>query len=333
MPLSPIANDASVLYTLRRFTRYMGSTFADKKDFMAVLDMLTTIDCKASGGTALTVINGGLNDCLFASQMLKLCPGLTIHGFEVARGNADSCRIALSAYRGARVHNQGMSRGRGTAHLIFDCASDKSCSNSSQGGAMTGIVLGELQKQQKQSSGTEVPTVGLLQFAEQQQLQRAHFTLIDTEGHEPEVLRGMHLRRALGPATFGAIQFEISGFWIDPARRAWRSNSSQLAAAWFTQANHLDRAGYRLFMIGGTSRCKVTSHDHYSCRGKATYLPVTPGFFEQLGPIYERHSKGRLFQGGQTRVGFPPTFNVLAMHTRHADPAIQVFVQSRVMSL
>merc|ERR1719210_1691102 len=69
------------------------------------------------------------------------------------------------------------------------------------------------------------------------------FVLIDVEGHEPNVIKGMNLDLEENRRTFPVFQFELGGTWADSRRD--KDQWDQYATA-----KHLRSWGYQLFLLG-----------------------------------------------------------------------------------
>ena len=331
-PAQMVPDDTAM--AVAHFARKLKTTFADKRDFLASLDMLAAMSQAGRCTSELTLIVGGLNNCLFAAKFLEACPQMTLHGFEIQKHHIESCRHRLKSWAHAHVHNEGMSEAEGTASIVADCASRidvmagrKACKRDTEGAAeMASITLKA--NSSRLGSGASVKTIGLRAFLAREHVRRVDFSIIDTEGHEESVIQGMQLLSAASAQVFGIFQYELSAMWTDRdgLRDAWTGNTSQLVLAWRLQALKLERVGYSLYIVGArTNGCKLTTHDGYACRGKAVYMHVHADFFSAIANAYEALSREATF----VRNRYSPSFNVVAVHGQYADPTLSAFVEAR----
>ena len=208
------------------------STFADKKDFLAVRHMLQTLSGVSDADGSLcrrnfTVVMGGLNDGQLARVMLKACPQMTLHGFEILPTQFRRCAARLKAWPFTSVHNAGLSERSGTQ--LVTAAPNGASEMTRLGGTVAAHGGGDAES---------VRTVALDDFARDQHLGRVDFAAIDTEGHDASVLRGMRLDLPRGRRTFPVVQYEIGGLWTGEYDLS-RQNASKLAELWAGAAAEL----------------------------------------------------------------------------------------------
>lgn len=73
--------------------------------------------------------------------------------------------------------------------------------------------------------------------------EKVDYIVIDVEGHEVEVIKGMNLKE--NSHLFPIIQVELGGTWIDPRRSSVRMSQSEFVA-------YLEEIGYQIFLMGET---------------------------------------------------------------------------------
>ena len=119
------------------------------------------------------------------------------------------------------------------------------------------------------------------------------FVLIDTEGYEPKVIRGMGLERMENRKRFPCFQYELGGTWAREDNRHLRDKWGQLETA-----QYLESIGYKLFLVGADD-----------------WLPITSDFFREFNPITEDEGFGPFIQG-----------NALALHPEFTYPPLRDFI-------
>jgi len=142
-------------------------------------------------------------------------------------------------------------------------------------------------------SGESASVVALHEWCAEKGIERTEYVIIDVEGHEPKVLRGMRLDHDSNQRRFPVLQFELGGTWgpRDPRHGGEDEWTQQVAA------QHLADHGYMLFLIG-----------------KSYWFPVTPEFFAP-GPHSHSEGSGPFIQG-----------NLLCVHHKYSRPALREVV-------
>lgn len=271
-------------------TRY-GPNKADLAALTELFKNLSSLVCSQ----CLTVVTGGVNQGAAISPMLEACPAANIHGFDVQRSvfsKKGSLRRLAHRYPNLHLHRIGMGATSGSQYNI-----------SRPGTAQEGTGLFDVPKDQRsildgrarvRHIGT-VSTVRLDDFARGLvRPGRVFYTLLDAEGFEPLVMRGMSLDTVGGQRMFGAIQWEAGQAWADARRPVGTFDR-------FEQLQALESYGYENYLIGSTSK------------GEAEYLPIRPGCFD-----------ARLsdWSGGVSP-------NVLSVHSRFANAHLKRFIHQR----
>ena len=137
----------------------------------------------------------------------------------------------------------------------------------------------------------------VLPHCAEENLERISYVLIDVEGKEPNVIRGMKLESKRH--VFPIFQFELGGTWTDS-----RHDENQWGQ--YGVAMYLKALGYKLFMIGA------------SLRGGEIpiLLQVEPEFFRIFS------FRPEVDVGG----------NLLSVHPDLVDPGLWQYLQSFVGS-
>ena len=117
------------------------------------------------------------------------------------------------------------------------------------------------------------------------------YVVIDVEGYEPKVLRGMHLEQPANQKLFPHIQYELGGTWgaRDP-RHGGVHEWSQYDAA-----KYMEQSGYLLFLIGEDG-----------------WMPVNADFFDDVTPGFGHHMHDEGF-------GIFVQGNLLCLHSQYAS--------------
>ncbi|KAL7508666.1 hypothetical protein ACHAXN_005742 [Cyclotella atomus] len=207
--------------------------FGDKQDHVRIHDVTTWRKneglCKAS----TKILVGGLNEGQFATTLLDICPSATLHGVEVQPDVFEKVKSTLARYPNAAAHNQGWSDSSGELFIA--------------GKGQTAQLV-DAEKARK-SGTTQMVKVGtILKFARDLGIDQAIYTLIDTEGHEPAVIKGMALEDKANRQLFPVFQFEVGSGWDQFSKLHWNQHQTAI---------HLERLGYELYLIGEAYYWKV----------------------------------------------------------------------------
>jgi FkbM family methyltransferase len=230
------------------------------------------------------VLVGGTNDGADVVQILETCPNISFSGFEIQESFFHMARTKIQQYANAKMYNLGWDEQRSTGVRIGG------------DGETAGLYDPQGQHGFSMQEETTVQTVVLAEWTNQQSIDYVLYLLIDTEGYEPKVIRGMHLERKENQRKFPLFQFELGGTWGEGDNRHSGFNETWTL---HIAAQKLDQWGYSLFLIG-----------------RADWLTVTPDFFDpstrpqdkanqadQQPLVFEDEGYGMFVQG-----------NLLAMH-------------------
>jgi hypothetical protein len=164
---------------------------------------------------------------------------ITIHGFEILKSSQQASSALVAHYPNVHIH-----------HLAW--------------GEASGML-------------PEAATVSMAEWADENHVTLSLYTLIDVEGHEPRVLRGMKLHDLSNQRRFPIVQYELGGTWAERDKRHFSGNETE-----WTQkqaAEHMRSNGYELFIIGTNN-----------------WMRVDPEFFEE-GDHSLDEGRGRFVQG------------------------------------
>ena len=168
---------------------------------------------------------GGLNEGQFAEQILDACPNATLHGAEIQPGFFERVKTVLAKFPNARAHNQGWSDKPGDLYIV---------------GAGQTAHLSDTVPESTGAQKVHVDT--LLRFAAGLMVNKqVSYTQIDTEGHEPLIIKGMALEQEAHQILFPVFQFEVGSGWDQFSKARWNQHAT---------AVHLEQAGYELYLIG-----------------------------------------------------------------------------------
>lgn len=252
--------------------------FGNKEDFTVARRLVQLLP-----GPAPTILVCGAHHGESMSNILQVCDRATIHGFEIQQ---QAFVLASQAFRGrdnVSVHHLGLSDHVGTMPVTGS-------------GETAGVYVPEGRWAHEAQQGT-VNVAPVSHFLETQGIDKVDYFVIDVEGHEQEVIKGMRLET--NAPKFPVFQYELGGTWADSRRTGpWTQ---------FTMAFYLELLGYDLYLMG-------TVH------GNAVLLRVGPEFFRYSSANYEGYENGgqKYFVQG----------NALAVHAVHADASIREAVSS-----
>jgi FkbM family methyltransferase len=185
--------------------RKVSDAFGNDADFAGVRRLMDVFLNEGLCQPTTVVLIGGVNEGQLASKILELCPSLTLHGFEVQEGLARSTGELLAAIGiNAVVRHLGM----GDEEL------DGIAVTGQQGSEQAGLYTAEGRWSDEPVQGT-VSTVKLSRWAPRQGIDSVAYLVIDAEGFEPKIIRGMELHLESSQRLFPLFQFELGGTWAD----------------------------------------------------------------------------------------------------------------------
>jgi FkbM family methyltransferase len=254
--------------------------FGNKDDF-DFLKALFSFTCDDSP----LIMVCGTNEGQSISQILASCPKTRIHGFEIQKEmHATASRVFMDKPN-VHIHYKGLSSGYGTLDVTG-----------------RGETAGLYKPEGRWSGEMQQGPVSVLTpagFLREQGFHDIFYFLIDVEGHEQEVIKGMELET--NADRFPLFQYELGGTWADSRRSGpWTQ---------FTTALYLEMNGYDVYLIGSKD-------------GQPALLPTPPEFFRYSRVHHEGSENGgqKYFVQG----------NALAVHKIHANPSILAIVKAAV---
>ena len=229
------------------------------------------------------ILIGGVNNGQSTLNVIKENPSITIHGFEIQPEQFKTAVHNVRNYDSVHIHNLGWD--------------EKPRKNVHIGGkdGKAGLYDPNGQRGWKLSENT-VSTVRMDEWADTQNIMETTYILIDAEGFEPKIVRGMGIEQIQNRRRFPLIQYELGGTWAAKDKRHGNDKWNQCdIARWFI------KNGYQLFYVG-----------------KTHWLPITDTFFNvPNNPLINDEGYGPYVQG-----------NILAMHLSFTPANIQSFIRN-----
>ena len=259
--------------------------YGNKADFLASTRLFRHLKSRGVDSPNSVVLIAGANRGQYMVNVLRECPRLTVHGFEIQEGERRKAIEAVRDYPGATVHGVGW--GEETAREIKIGGSGGTAGLYDPQGQRGWTLLGET-----------ASTVRLDDWARSNAVDSALFVLVDTEGYEPKIIRGMGLGLEQNRRRFPCFQYELGGTWAARDRRhngdSWGQEDT---------ARHLQGLGYDLYLVGEDG-----------------WLPIDPDFFRtENNPHIQDEGFGPFIQG-----------NALALHPLFAHGAVIECILSNV---
>jgi FkbM family methyltransferase len=262
-------------------------TYGNKADFEGNKRLLSFIKDLGLDRKESVVLIGGVNDGQSSVNTLEECPSLSLYGFEIQIKHFENTKRKFTekGFRSATVVNLGWS----------DKYAEKvPIGGNGEGG---GLFNPKGQRNWKLQDNTAT-TVRLDEWTSANSIDSVLYVIIDTEGHEPKVIRGMGLEKVENQRKFALFQYELGGTWAERDNRHGSDKWNQ-----YLTARHLEGYGYRLFHIGSTD-----------------WLAVNANYFiETNNPAMRNEGFGPFIQG-----------NVLAMHMRYTPSNLAVKILQNV---
>lgn len=265
--------------------------YGNKADFDAwkyIFDDTVARSVASSSSSPNTILVVGVNKGLAIDSILDLFPANTvrIHGMEVLQNMYDYLLEHFQSRPEVKIHHRGASHRRDELPVTITGEEGSS--------GMSGLFKPEGRWADLKQTSYKVKTMTLTDLVRQEKLGSLLYVLIDVEGHEPNVIKGMQLEDNANRRLFPVFQFELGGTWADTRRD--RNELDQ-----FGMALYLESLGYQLYLMGATG-----------------LLRVSPEFFRMSVVNNEGH--GTFVQG-----------NLLAYHPSYAYPALGQAILARVL--
>jgi FkbM family methyltransferase len=250
------------------FVSRQGS-YGNSADFSALV-RLTGIGgfCESS----LPTLIGGVNEGGATLKILEGCPNLKVIGFEIQAPELEVAKSKLKPYPSVALHNIGWGE-REQSNLII---------SGSKGTAgiyeTVGTGRASFEKQAAQATVTS-----MAKWCDDNGVEKTNYVLIDVEGYEPKVIRGMDLSKEKNQERFSLFQFELGG--------TWARNDPRHANDWSQRdmVQYLSDFGYDFFLIGDVN-----------------WMKIQPSFFDEGNHMLDE-GYGKFIQG-----------NLLCLHPKFA---------------
>ena len=274
-----------VLSRAETFRLALAGRYGNGDDFEANKRMFSFFGQHGQNHESSVILIAGANKGQSMSNILEECPLMTVHGFEIQDSEFREAIAATQEYSNAVVHNFGWG--------------EETLSGIAIGGF--GALGGFYDPQGQRGfelSGETSNTVRLDEWASANIEERDPlFVIIDTEGYEPKIIRGMGLELIENRRRFSCFQYELGGTWAARDNRHMGDNWGQ-----FETAVYLERLGYKLFMVGATNWLSITS-EFFLVEDNPLILD------EGFGPFIQR--------------------NALAIHPDFASSSLVSFIQNQ----
>ena len=171
--------------------------YGNKADFHALSRLFLGFRMLGYNKPETVVLVGGTNQGQSSLNILKLCPQVAFYGFEIQPSEYQVAKTKLAGYTGATLINKGWSEQKADAVPIGGPA-----------GESAGLYDPQGQREWYVQQGVTASTVRLDEWTKENGIAQTAFVLIDTEGHEPKVIRSMGLEKDENRQKFPLFQFE-----------------------------------------------------------------------------------------------------------------------------
>jgi FkbM family methyltransferase len=247
--------------------------YSNRADFGGAKRLFSLIKQVGLDQKESVVLVGGTNDGQSSMNILNQCPSLSLYGFEIQVKHFEIAKneFERSNFASATAINLGWDE-----HAAEGVGIGGS-------GSKGGLFDPKGQRGWIQQNNTAT-TVRLDEWTSAHAIDQVLYIIIDTEGHEPKVIRGMALDKVTNQKRFPLFQYELGGTWAEKDTRHGNDKWNQ-----YLTAKHLLKCGYNLFHIG-----------------EKEWLSIDASFFSETdNPALSDEGLGPYVQG-----------NVMAMHSQ-----------------
>ena len=270
--------------------------YHNKADFAANQRLLGHIKTLNLGRRETTIFVGGTNEGQLSKLILDSVPDVTFYGFEIQKVAYEKAKENLKGFPNAQIRNMGWSESRVENVTIRGSGETAGLYNPNGGEQQeeeTVLVTDFTMQNEK------VNTIPLAEFTKLQNISSVLYTVIDTEGYEPKVIRGMRLEDIANQQRFPLFQFELGGTWAERDLRHGNDAWNQMRTV-----QSLEGWGYMTFLAG-----------------VGDWLAVNSNFFDESkdNPAMKDEGNGRFVQG-----------NVLVMHGNFTPPDLKSLILNQV---
>ena len=252
--------------------------FGNKKDFHVASELLKIL---CDSPEPPTVLICGVNEGQGTSVLVESCPSGLVHGFEIQKREFDIAAAKFAPNKNVVIHHQGLSETDGVLPIAGD-------------GEIAGLYA-PIGRWEGSAQHRAVEVVSPSHVLNRYKIPRVGYCVIDVEGHEQKVIKGMELET--NSARFPLFQYELGGTWADSRR----------AGSWtqFSTSFYLEALGYDIYLMGAT--------------GETGMLLRTPPEFYRLSKVnHEGFTNGgqKYFVQG----------NALAVNFQHVSVAVKELI-------
>lgn len=227
---------------LDKWNIYKKGKYGNKADFKANNYLFSEINKKKVNTLQSNILIAGVNKGQSVLNIIEKYPSITIHGFEIQKKEFLIATKNVEKYPNIIIHNIGWGE-----------VEENNLRIGGKNGT-AGIYDPKGQRGWKlQNEYTS--TVRLDKWTTDNNISNITYILIDTEGYEPKIIRGMGLEKIENRKKFPFFQYELGGTWAEKDNRHNNDKWSQ-----FETAKNLEKYGYKLFMIGEENWLEVTSN-------------------------------------------------------------------------
>lgn len=274
-----------------RYYREKKDAFGNKADFATASHVMRWYDKEGRCGNVINASNAivllaGANQGKSTTNILQACHKARMHIFEIQQRLFDAQFKRFRDSSLVKVHRKGWSDKIQQLQITLPLNNHETAGLFLPTGKWKNAVL----------LNETVETIPLADFVLHENLERISYVLIDVEGKEPNVIRGMNLESKRH--IFPIFQYELGGTWTDS-----RHDENQWGQ--YGIAMYLKALGYKLFLIGAT----------LSGQEKPILLQVDPEFFRFFS------FRPEVDVGG----------NLLAFHPEFADAGLWEYLQGFVV--
>jgi FkbM family methyltransferase len=223
---------------------------------------------------------GGVNEGGATLKLLEGCPNMKVIGFEIQAPEMEVAKLKLTPYPTVKLYNIGWGE-REESNLPI-----------SGTGVIAGIYettgTGRASFEKQEARATVIP---MAKWCDDNGVEMTNYVLIDVEGYEPKVIRGMDLSKEKNQKRFSLFQFELGG--------TWARNDPRHANDWSQRimGQYLADFGYDLFLIGDVN-----------------WMKIQPSFFDEGNHMLDE-GYGKFIQG-----------NLLCLHQKFATDTVKEMV-------
>lgn len=211
--------------------------FSNKADFAALRHIFDAMNARKDYycNSKFFVIIGGINQGDLLDLFFNFCAKIHIYGFEIQDDLYKIVNEKYSSVPNVEILNLGLGE-----------IEERGLSVGGEG-SKAGLFG-------PSNASKLVNTVSIELFSNQKKIETVHYVVIDVEGFEPKVIRGMSLQKIENQKRFSMFQFELGNAWAENDER--RMNDP-----WSLQdtVRHLEECGYHLYIIGTKEWIRVSN--------------------------------------------------------------------------